>query len=168
MNNKFKNILVKTTLTLSLPLTILLSTPTTQAFDVKSWGGANCQAYFGNQEGDLNKRADGIYNTASTARWVSCGITRDKLFTAPSASGTFAFWVYVNAPAGSTTYCNLREASVTGGNVQTRANNGNPWISLDTSLSQTTGSRTIYCLLPSKARLSHIRSYEYTPTDINS
>ena len=170
MKKYLNNILVKTTLALSIPLTLMFAAPTAQAYDVKSWGGANCQAYFGGDEASLNKRVDGIYNASSSSKWVSCGVVRDKMFTAPSASGTFAFWVYVVLPANTTAYCRLREASVAGGNVQTRVTNktNTGWINLDTSLSQTTGSRTLYCLLPSGGRLSHIRSYEYALTDSNS
>ena len=170
MKKYIHNVLVKSTVALAVPLTMLLSAPVTQAYDVKSWGGANCQAYYGSDEGNITKSAAGVVNTANVYKWVSCGITRDKLFTNPSASGTRAFWVYVRGPAGKTTRCNLREAAVNGSNVQTRSAGrvGAGWINLDTSLSHTTGSRTLYCYLPPRGGITHIRGYEYTLTDSNS
>lgn len=162
--------LSKTIVALSLPLSVLLSAPVTQAYDVKSYGGANCQAYFGSQEGDLTKAVSGIYNASTAYKWVSCGIVQDKLFTATSNAGTVAFWVYVNNPNATRTYCYLQESNTNGSAVQVRAGNvvGNGWINLDTSSSSSFGSRTLYCYLPTRGRLSHIRTYEYTPSDSNS
>ena len=170
MKNSFKYKITSTIAAFALPIAALLSAPATQAYDVKSWSGANCQAYFGNQEGDFGKYAYGIYNSASAHRWLSCGVTRDKLFTNPSNIGTVAFWVYVVVPGNSQTNCYLRENTVNGAAVQTASGvrNGTGWISVDTAASATDGSRTLYCYLPSGGRLSHIRSYEYTLTDTNS
>ena len=51
---------------------------TTNTYDVKSWGGANCQAYYGAQEADFDKRVNGIYNRSDQYRLASCGIVQDK------------------------------------------------------------------------------------------
>ena len=170
MKKYIHNIFVKSAVALSIPLSVLLSAPVTQAYDVKSWGGANCQAYFGSDEANITKAASGLVNNANVYKWVSCGITRDKLFSNPSNIGTRAFWVYVRGPAGKSTRCHLRESAVNGANVQTRSAGriGPGWINLDTSLSSTNGSRTLYCYVPPRGGITHIRGYEYTLTDGNS
>lgn len=161
MKFRIKYFLFSVFLTCSLGVTINAAA----AFvDYKTENGATCQAYFGNEEGDIQKRNDGAMNVAAAHRWISCGVPRDN---AENLTGTLRLLVYINQGAATTTRCFHRSADTDGASVQTINNSitGPGWLSLDSAVSSSFGTYMVYCYLPPQVRLSTILVGEYTPTD---
>lgn len=163
MNKLHKNLL-SATLSLTLPLAALFSTAPASA-DVKTYSGSVCQATYGSQEGDLYKYTTSIYNVATGYRWITCAVARDRL---NSTAGDWITYVYVEpANANQRTYCYLDEARVNGAIAQRNASSrlGEGWIALNTTFSESYGSRALYCYVPPKGFVNHLRIYEFNTFD---
>lgn len=147
-----------------LPLSLLVS-QSAQAYDLKVYSGAMCQAFYGSQEARFNKQWDGIKNISGTASWVMCGIVRDNQQTIIGSNG---FQAWVKAPGAAQTVCYHSERSrTTSVEVQTKAlsRTGTGFLNLDTGLSQANGQRILACKLPPNGILSTIYYWEHDDTD---
>lgn len=134
--------------------------------DWKSEHGATCQAYFGSQEANIGKYANGATNLSTAYRWVSCGVPRDNVL---NTNGTSGLWVYVNSATNLTTTCYHRSAFSNGNPVQTIGPRygTNGWVYLDSSASAGFGTYHVYCYLPPGGRLSTVLVNEFADTNVN-
>ena len=157
-----KNKLLTGILTLAMPLAILMSAPSAQATDVKTYSGSMCEATFGFQAGDFYKYSGYTINQATSSRWLTCSVTRDRWF---NVNGTYAAWINVSNPGGASTRCYMNEHRPDGSYVQQVTAAGSTWVGIDSSLSGNYGHRAVYCLVPAKGRVNHVRVYEHNAVD---
>ena len=163
--------LSKLALTFALPLA-LLSAPKAQAYDLKTWSGSTCQAFFGAQEQYFDKGWSGIKNTSSISRWISCGVTDDTYNSSGGNydNGTQGADMYITQGNFSTTTCYLTERGYTGQEVDTdtQVKTGNGYLYIDTAASHAAyGARMLACKLAPGAVLNWIRIWEYDSSDGN-
>lgn len=153
-----KNKLLSGVLTLAMPLAMLMSAPSAQAYDVKTYSGSMCEATYGSQTGDFYKYTGYLLNKSTGSRWVTCAVTRDQW---TNLNGTLAAWINVKNVGTATTRCYMGEHRPDGNYVQQIVGNGSTWVPIDSSASDRYGHRAIYCYIPAKGRLNHVRIYEH-------
>lgn len=158
------------TLTLILPL-LLLVTSNAQAFDLKTWSGSTCQAFYGAQEQYFDKTWSGIKNTSSVPRWISCGVTDDTYGSGGNYdNGTQGANVYITQAVSSVTTCYLTERGFTGQEIDTdtQVKSGTGYLGINTAASDSFyGSRLLACKLAPGAALNWFRIWEYDSSDGN-
>lgn len=167
---KINRKLSKLVLAMALPLA-LVSAPKAQAYDLKTWSGSTCQAFYGAQEQYFDKTWSGIKNTSSAPRWASCAVTDDTYGSGGNYdNGTQGADVYISQSVSSVTTCYLTERGYTGQEIDTdtKVKSGGGYLYIDTAASHATfGARMLACKLAPGATLNWIRIWEYDSSDGN-
>ena len=161
----------KIALSLALPL-VMLSTPQAQAFDLKTWSGSMCNAFYGTQDQHFNRTHSGIKNISGSPYWITCGVVDDTYNGSNSGNydnGTQGARLRIEQPAASVSTCYLSERGDFGQEIDTRttvqAGTGN--LDMDTAVSDHWGNRLLLCKLAPGATLNRISIWEYDASDVN-
>ena len=159
----------KIALSLALPL-VMLSAPQAQAFDLKTWSGSMCSAFYGTQDQFFNRTHSGIKNISGDPRWVTCGVVDDTYNGSNSGNydnGTQGARVRVQQPPASLSTCYLSERGDFGQEIDTTmvVIPGSGEQNLSTTASDHWGNRILLCKLAPGATLNRITIWEYDNSD---
>lgn len=164
MTSVLKKIL-STTLS-AIVLTVgIASTGAYAQSDAKTFNGNVCQPTYGTQSADISSHSDGVYNDASSYRFVTCPIARDNR---GNINGLRHVWVYVSHSLSNRTYCTLSSRSASGSVLDSEQQNttGIGWLTFyNINTSSINGNYSLVCLLAAKAKITHIQWDEFGPTD---
>lgn len=122
-----------------------------------AYNGSYCNPYFGNQSADFNHQWDGLSNTSTGSRWVSCPVVVDEI---ANLTGTSRIWVrWDDGGAGSTLTCYLYAMNVNAdvGQSQSASDVGGGWFSIpNITTDDFWGNYILYCYLPNRGVLNTV------------
>ena len=128
------------------------------AIDRSRYNGNVCKAYYGSQTPSFYSTYKGIKNTSLTNKIVTCPIVADAV-----ANTTGTYRTYINWTGTGTLQCVLRSMYSNGTTIQYKsgADVGGGWLTIQPLTSESYwGSFSLYCSLPSKARINTIVLHE--------